>query len=173
MGAIIFFTYILMVFLPSDFPNFWTEFIAGFLGVLIGFNIERFSSSGEKKERKKDLLHKLCDELERIEKQLGHANLLYPNIWKSAVSSGSLMLLSSKDLLKLTPICNFIEGIEYEAKRLRDVKEDFMRTKKVDMNLRWIKESAVQVEKENELKRRIQKLLQDEELWSTLDILHK
>jgi hypothetical protein len=143
--------------------------MATFLGVFVGFYLNRYWESEKKNEDRKDLLRSLRNELEGIEKKLCHANLLYPDIWESAVSSGKLLLLSPEYLFKLKPIYNYIEGIEYEAQRLRDVKEDFKRTGSEEQLQRWVTDSKIQIKKETELQLRIHELLQDKELWNYLE----
>jgi len=161
--------FVLLVFAGlyrEHYFGFLTEFLAALLGVYLAFTIDRYWESQKKKEDRKNLLDNLRAELERIDRKLGHANLLYPRVWQSAVSSGRLTLLfSSEELSKLTKVYNFVEGIEYEAKRLRDAKEDFTRTRSPEMYQRWGRDSKIEIEKEKVLQGWIEKLLQDEKLW--------
>jgi hypothetical protein len=172
LGALAFSIFVLIIFalfFTSYYFDFFTKFSAAVLGVLLAFLIDRYWESEKKNEDRKDLLRSLRDELERIEKHLGHANLLFPQVWESTKSSGQLRLLDVKQLTELAAIYSNIIGIEYEAKRLRDTKEDFMRTQNDNMKIRWGLDSNIQIEREKELQVRIQKILQDKDLWNCLD----
>jgi len=75
-------------------------------------------------------LNALHTELKEIRKKLtGKGNLLFPDIWNSAVSSGQVRLLNSEQVTKLAKVYRAIKGQEYEAKRLRDVAEDYRKSK--------------------------------------------
>jgi len=122
-GTIVFFSIYIWFTMPSQFQDFYTKFVAGFLGVLIGFNLDRIVESSGNRHDKKILLHTLRNELIEINKMLvspspitGDASMLYPDIWDSAISSGQLKLLDLEQITKLSKIYRLIKSIEFEMK---------------------------------------------------------
>ena len=167
VGAVAFFYAYIFIFLQSIFLQFLAEFTAGFLGILIGFSIERYRESGKKNQDRKDLLRDLHDELEEIKGKLtGKAFMLYPDIWDSAISSGQIRLLNSEQVTKLAKVYRQIKGTEYEAQWVRRAGEDH---RSCDTPLRdklwrrWNTLSNIQRDREKKLRAEIDELL--EEKW--------
>lgn len=108
----------------STLFSFLTEFSAGLLGVYLAFTLDRTVENRKKEKERKDLLCDLRDELEESKAKLtGKGNLHFPDIWKSAISSGQIRLLTSEQVRKLSKVYRRIQAIEYEAKVVRQNRE--------------------------------------------------
>jgi len=151
--------------------DFLVEFSAGILGVVAGFSLARSRERWRNEQTKKDLLHNLREELEGIKSKLtGEGHLHFPDIWDSAVSSGQILLLSSEQVTKLASVYRNVRGTEHEAKRVRDLAEEYRLVEaKVGrrsvpeglFNL-WNKYSNIQRDREKKLLKIIEELLKEE-----------
>jgi hypothetical protein len=97
-------------------------FLAPFFGVLVAFIIQWAWVRNENTSSKEKLLKDINKELTSCSQRLvGEGNLLPIDIWKSAVSSGSLKLISHDHKFELASIYFRIECHNYEAEKVRDV----------------------------------------------------
>lgn len=145
-----------------------------FLGVFLAFSLDRAIDWYKRREDRKHLLRDLRNELMEIKGKLtGEGNLHFPDIWDSAVSSGQIRLLRSDQVMKLSSNYRDVKGIEYEAKRLRDLAEEYRLAQAKgqipqDVGYLWGRYSTVQKSREAELLRRIEELLK-EKWWGRLN----
>jgi len=119
---------------------------------------------------KRDLLRDLHDELKETRSKLtGKANLLFPDIWKSAISSGQIRLLNSEQVTKLARVYRDIQATEYDAKWVKQAREDYQAeghptTLKILLD-RWVEYSKRQEEREKDLCKKIEEILK-EKWWN-------
>ena len=147
--------------------NYFTEFVAGALGVFLALNLDDFFKEKTKEKEKKRLLTDLKTELEGISNKLtGRGNLLNPYIWDSAISSGQIRLLDSEQARELSSIYREVKSNEYEAIRCRDLGEEFRLAEARDhkdelkgLNLVWGKYSIILRDREENLKKRVDEAL--------------
>lgn len=100
----------------------WLSFLPPFFGVLVAFLIERTWTFLENRSSKKKLLADIKKELASCSDLLvGQGNLVPTDIWRSAVSSGSLKLIPHDRKFDLASIYFKIECHNYEAEKVRDV----------------------------------------------------
>jgi len=155
------------------FYGFLSEFVAGGLGVFLAFYLNRIIEKAKNKKLKKNLLQDLREELEEIKGKLtGQGHLLYPDIWRSAISSGQIRLLDSNQVNRLAKVYRKIQGLEYEAKRVRDAAEDLRRMgplvsdkERRLLHQRWADYSQILNNLEKELYKMIEEVLK-EEWWN-------
>jgi hypothetical protein len=122
------------IFVFHTFGLYWsfiTEFIAGLLGVLVAFSLDRYIDRRRSKNDRKKLLLDLRLELDRITKQiepllnrLDKPVIFYSEIWDSAVSSGQLRLISSEQLMQFTRLYKFIRESNFTAEKIIDLDEE-------------------------------------------------
>jgi len=147
------------------------ELLITFLGVFLAFTLDRAIDMYYNRRDRRDLLRDLHNELEETKGKLtGAASMLYPDIWDSAISSGQIRLLKSEQVTKLARVYRYIKGTQYEAMRLRDAAEDYRRKTsrgivKAELHLRWQSYSVAQLEREEELRKRIDEILK-EKWWN-------
>ena len=99
-----------------------SEFFGLFFGVLTPFALERVYYMFKNRSNRIELLQSLRSELENCRDLLkGKENLLPTAMWRSATSSGSIMLLSYNQRVQIASVYNQIENYNYEATRERDV----------------------------------------------------
>ena len=160
---------IFRVFGELIFFDYLTEFSATMLGVLFAFNLNRHLESRKQEQVKNDLLCDICDELKESRDKLnGNSNLHFPDIWKSAISSGQVRLLSSEQVRKISSVYEQIQAIEYEAKWVKQTKEDFETCEPNLSNklaMRHGKLAAIQIDHEKKLRIKIEELLK-EKWWN-------
>jgi hypothetical protein len=143
------------------------QLIVTFLGVFFAFMLDRAIDWRKKNQDKKHLVLDLRNELERIKDELtGKGNLHFPDIWDSAISSGQIRLLQSELVLRLESIYRDVKGIEYEAKRVRDLAEVYRLTKAKgqvsgDLEYMWGRYTASLKSGEDDLRKKIEALLQE------------
>jgi len=146
------------------------QLIVTFLGVFLAFTLDRLIDWHKRKQNKSDLLRDLHDELEESRDKLtGKANLHFPDIWKSAISSGQIRLLTSEQVRKLARVYRGIQATEYDAKWVKQAREDYLTcdySVRAKLEERWIQYSDLQRKRENELRERIKELLK-EKWWKT------
>jgi len=100
----------------------WLPFLPPFFGVLAAFLIQRAWSWNEDQSSKKKLLKDIRKELTSCSERLvGQGNLVPTDIWKSAVSSGTLKVIPHDRKSELASIYFKIECHNYEAEKVRDV----------------------------------------------------
>lgn len=125
----------------------WEELLVTFVGLSLAFLLDRAIDRYRDYHNKRILLNELHLELEKIKDGLRSVgNLLYTDIWDSAISSGQVRLLEAKQLAELTRVYAFIKGTSYEAKRLRDAAEDYRRAGgqiPVKARVEYIEQSSV------------------------------
>ena len=145
------------------------QLLVTFLGVFLAFSLDRAIDSYNRRQNRKDLLRDLRDELEEIKRKLrGKGNLHFPDIWKSAISSGQIRLLNSEQVTKLARVYRNIQGAEYEARRFRDIAEKYRaggRSDKERLEEPLVKFSVVHKRRERKLRGKIEELLK-ENWWS-------
>jgi hypothetical protein len=146
--------------------NLVLELVVTFSGVFLAFMLDRGIDRYKEWRSKKDLLRSLSFELKGLEEKLtGNAYKLYTDIWDSAVASGQLQLLGSEQLQKLTRVYSKIKGTDYEAERVRDAKEDFMKENEplaaIQLETNWINLSTSQKKREGKTKGTIDELLKE------------
>lgn len=141
-----------------------------FIGVFLAFLLDRFIDWRKMNRDRRSLLSELHTELVGIKTNLtGEGKLHFPDIWESAVSSGQLRLLNSEQVAKLASVYKQVKGLEYEAKRTRDLAEEYRitdATKAVvpnELRYLWGHYSRVMKANETALSEQIGKLL--EEKW--------
>jgi hypothetical protein len=83
-------------------------FIAGVLGILLGFLLDRGIEYDKDKRLKNDFLNLIRDELKYIKgsiyPQVPAVYLLYTETWDSAISSGIIRLFSTEQVAKLSSL---------------------------------------------------------------------
>lgn len=136
-----------------------------FFGVFLAFMLDRGIEWYKKRRSKNDLLKDLHTELEESrDKATGDANLHFPDIWKSAISSGQIRLLDSEQVRKLAKVYREIQAVEYEAKWVRQAKEDLLtgdNRLKSRLENRWKYYSQHQKTREKVLRKEIVELLKE------------
>lgn len=153
----------------------WATFLA-VLPLLATFLLDRWNDRRKRNRTKEDFLRLIRDELEEKERRLANpdacGNLLYPFMWDSLVSSGIVRLLTREQISQLKGVYKWTEGLDYEAKRLRDTSMDYekARCRGVELEIvnfrnRWIGYSDRTRRRERNLRARINELLQNERLW--------
>jgi len=119
----------LVLYSATTFLNFLTSFVAGILGILIGFGLDRKIEQIKNNRIKRDYLTLIHYELEEIKgkiyPQVKSVNMLYPEIWDSLISSGIIRLLSSEQVTKLSKVYRFIKGTQFEAEWVRRAIEEY------------------------------------------------
>ena len=99
-----------------------SEFFGLFFGVLTPFALERVYHVFRNRSNRRELLQSLRGELENCRDLIkGKGNLLPTAMWRSATSSGNIMLLSYSQRVRIASVYNQIENYNYEATRERDV----------------------------------------------------
>jgi hypothetical protein len=104
--------------------DFGTEFIAGVLGIYLGFAIEGKRKQWERKKSGKELLQQIHGELQQMIQKLTGA--YYPErlqvpIWDSTVASGQLNLFNMEQLRSLTGVYGFVKEVDWDSQRIRDL----------------------------------------------------
>lgn len=137
-----------------------------FVGVFLAFLLDRAIDWHKRKQKIKDLLRDLREELEESRDKLtGNANLHFPDIWKSAISSGQIRLLNSEQVTQLARVYRDIQAIEYNAKWVKQAREDFVAaghpTRRTLLKDRWKKYSKIQREREENLRKEIESILRE------------
>ncbi len=168
----------------------WLSFLPPFFGVLVAFLIQRAWTSLENRSSKKKLLNDIKKELASCSDLLvGKGNLVPTDLWKSAVSSGSLKLIPHDRKFDLASIYFRIECHNYEAEKVRDVgtlaettqtekskaKREFGKEgekliiniiDRTDAQLLWEALSARLKKSAEELKKDIDDLLKQQKIWN-------
>jgi len=169
----------------------WDSFLPPFFGVLAAFLIQRAWASLENGSSKKKLLKDIKKELKSCSDGLvGQGNLVPTDLWKSAVSSGSLKLIPHDCKFELASIYFRIDCHNYEAEKVRDVgilaettqtekpkakwefhKEGepetvFIEFDRTDAQMLWEKLSGRLKNLESNLKKDIDDLLKQQKIWS-------
>jgi hypothetical protein len=148
------------------------QLLVTFSGVFLAFMFDRGVDWYRNRQKKRSLRHDLHNELKVIRDKLtGKGNLHFPDIWDSAISSGQIRLLESEQVRKLTSVYRDVKGIEYEAKRVRDLAEEVrIATAKgvltSDMAFLWNRYTSIQKDRETKLREKINELL-EEKWWGT------
>lgn len=94
----------------------------GLFGVLLAFLIQRIWTACEESKDRHTFLHIIKKELEKCSILLkGEGNLLPIDMWKSAISTGSLRLIPYGTKISLAEIYFRIECHNYEAGKVRDI----------------------------------------------------
>jgi hypothetical protein len=143
------------------------QLLVTFFGVFLAFMFDRGVDWFKNRQKKRSLRHDLHNELKVIRDKLtGKGNLHFPDIWDSAISSGQIRLLESEQVRKLTSVYRDVKGIEYEAKRVRDMAEEVrIATAKGklsdDMAFLWSRYTSIQNDREGKLSKKIDKLLKE------------
>lgn len=143
------------------------QLMVTFLGVFLAFTLDRAIDWRKRSKERKALKCDLRNELEEIKGRLtGKGHLHFPDIWDSAVSSGQIRLLNSGQVTKLASVYRDVKGIEYEAKRVRDLAEEYRLAKAKghvsnDLEYLWSRYSTTQKSREEELLNKIEKLLKE------------
>lgn len=139
-----------------------------FFGVYLAFWMDKRNERNKDEQKRQNLLKDLQFELETIIDNLGKGNLHFPDLWDSAISSGQIRLLESEQVRKLSSVYHDVKGAEYEAKWVRQAKEDHdtadTRLKQKLYN-RWHKYSYIQIDREKKSLEKIRELLQ-EKWWN-------
>jgi hypothetical protein len=122
--------FVIIGFLPVlEFVSFLSGLLAGVLGILVGFSLDRASEEDKDNQIKDEFLKLIHEELTYIRSiiypQTGRVNLLYTDIWDSVVSSGILRLLTTDQVRKLSQVYKDIKGASYEAEWIRRNSEEF------------------------------------------------
>jgi len=113
--------------LLEDIVRLLPQLVVTFVGVFLAFILDRVIDWRKRRQDKKALLRDLRNELKVIGSRLnGKGYLHFPDIWDSAITSGQIRLLSSEQVIKLASVYRDVKGIEYEAKRVRDLAEEYM-----------------------------------------------
>lgn len=116
--------FLFMLFYEKNvFFDFVTQFTAGLFGILLGFSLGMFAEKFKDNEVKQDFLNLIHEELNEIRgliyPQVNAVNLLYTDIWDSAISSGVIRLLTTDQVTKLPKVYKGIKGASYEAEWVR------------------------------------------------------
>ena len=136
--------FIFYIFYPATiFFSFLTSWSAGFLGILLGFALDRWIEQIKDNRVNKDFRSLIRDELTdirgKIYPQTESVFMLYPEIWDSLISSGVIRLLSSEQVTKLSKVYKFIKGTQYEAEWVRRAIEEFNNTPESEKERRqWL-----------------------------------
>lgn len=140
------FVYFVFFFFYSatTFLGFLTSFVAGVLGILIGFGLDRKIEQRKNNRIKRDFLPLIHYELTEIKgkiyPQTETVNMLYPEIWDSLISSGVIRLLSSEQVTKLSKVYRFIKGTQFEAEWVRRAIEEYNNVPPAEKERRqWLK----------------------------------
>jgi hypothetical protein len=157
----------------NELYKYLPQLAVTFAGVYIAFWMDKRKEAIKKEKDKQDLLADLKSELEEIHSRLtGKGQLLFPDIWQSAISSGQIRLLESEQVRKLSKVYREVQVIEDDAKWFRQAKEDMdtaitrSAEEMSEIVLRWTKLSKFQVRKEKELRKEIEGLLEEDWLKS-------
>ena len=151
----------------EELARLFPQLVVTFFGVFLAFMLDRAIDWRKKRLDRKCLVRDLRNELEEIRGKLtGNGNLHFPDIWDSAVSSGQIRLLSSEQVMKLASVYRDVKGIEYEAKRVRDLAEEYRLTQAKgqvpsDLKYLWSRYSAILKSNEDELRKKIEELLKE------------
>lgn len=149
----------------KEFLELLPQLLVTFFGVFLAFMLDRGIEWAKNRRAKNDLLRDLHTELEESrDKASGQANLHFPDIWKSAISSGQIRLLDSEQVRKLAKVYRGIQAAEYEAKWVRQAKEDLLTGEghlKTRLERRWKFYSEGQVNRERILRQEIVEVLKE------------
>lgn len=114
--------------LKQYWDSFYPAVMATFLGIYLGFTIDRIFVRVQRKSEIKNLLKGIRNELEYIK------NRIYPQTkavfriqspeWDSAISSGQLQLLKIEERRALSIVYTTIKYSNYDAMHVRAAAED-------------------------------------------------
>ena len=112
--------------LRQEYPSFLPGFIATGLGVLMAASLTLLRTQGREKWAHNKFLRDIFIELSRNSYRLdSHGYILNTDIWDSGISSGSILVIDSKELQELSEIYYRIETNVYEAKICRQASVNF------------------------------------------------
>jgi hypothetical protein len=132
------------------------------VGVFLAFLLDRIIEREKERETKKELLRNFSHELNRIKGELNEeANLLYPDIYESALTSGRLNLLNTEQITKITNVYGKIREQEHEAMRLRDAKEVYEQTKSKKVELAWLELRVENIHREKDIIKTIEEVMKE------------
>ncbi|MFX0069358.1 MAG: hypothetical protein ACFE7I_09825 [Candidatus Hodarchaeota archaeon] len=143
----------------------WELFVGPFSGVLLAFVIARSYDWWKNRREKTKLLHSLRRELEQcVRKMDGKARLVPIDMWRSAMGSGKVNLLSLKQMERLGRVYHTLSNHNYASKDLWKVS---IKAKiKKDRNTVALWTSLSEYRKEQEEQRRAGVIhLLEEEWW--------
>lgn len=155
---------------------FFIELLATLLGVFTALHFERKHREKEQRERNDTsrlrLLEDIHGELERNAGHLeGKGHRMITDVWDSGVSSGLIQLLDSRKMRRLLKLYHAIKGQEYEARIARQAGEQFRSIPESEIDKsstaygRWSQLSEMGIKREANLKKRINKILNEEDVW--------
>ena len=125
--AFLFFFFFLVVNGLQTALDFWVSWMAGILGIMTGFALDRKFEQTRDERVKNDFLALMRNELTEIRGKIPPQTkiplMLYPEVWDSFVSSGLIRLLSSEQVTKLSNVYKTIKGTQYEAEWVRRLVE--------------------------------------------------
>lgn len=147
--------------------------IGPFLGVLLGFGLERLYSWWSNRRSRRGLLRGAKLELEMGKKRLDEqkGKLIQTDAWQSAIYSGQAMLLRQEIRSRIGQVYFAVDNHNLEAKRVFAVGEEARQSTSTDAQghvtfnqakmEEWTKRSKMLMEEETGLSAAIQGLLND------------
>ena len=162
-------SFLLHPYLQQYWPSFFPDFVATVLGVLMGASLTLLEIMGRQKGAHNKFLRDVFKELKKMPELLnGKGNILNTDIWNSGISSGSILVIDSKELGELSSLYQQIENNVYEAKICRQAGEFPKRLpdglEKDSAQTHWSKLSFAMQQREEKLRNRIEAYLK-EDFW--------
>lgn len=175
VGTVVVFLVFLVFYFYTVFTDFLASWVAGLLGILTGFALDRRIEQTKEVRVKNDFLALMHNELKEIKGEIPPQTntplMLYPEVWDSFVSSGLMRMLSAEQVTKLSSVYRFIKRTQYEAEWVRRVVEehssvpDFEREKKEFLLVRYKFLQDAYERHGKQLSQQIEKIL-EEKWWS-------
>jgi hypothetical protein len=113
-----------MTFYQRDlFLEFVIAYVSGVFGILLGFSLDRLIDRVKDGQTKKEFLNLINEELTEIKRKLdlktNKAEILYTDVWDSAISSGAVRLLSVGQVTELSRVYKSIKSFSFEAEFIK------------------------------------------------------
>ncbi|XHH09548.1 MAG: hypothetical protein ACFCUE_02660 [Candidatus Bathyarchaeia archaeon] len=147
------------LFLPVEFfVDFLIGYIAGVLGILLGFGIQGLINRDKDDLLCKDYLKLIRTELEETKVKLSDSysiDVLYTDVWDSAIFSGTIRLLSAEQVVELSKTYKAIKKYSFQAeiikKRLERLDNLTLREKQAEPYMEEEKrlETRIEITKAN------------------------
>jgi hypothetical protein len=159
------------------FVEFLVGYVAGALGILLGFGIQGLIDLDKDKKTMTDFLTLIHEELLETKVKLAlnteKIEALYTDVWDSAISSGAVRLFNAEQVTKISKTYKAIKNYSFEAELIRNGFEKLKDSPINENKYESFKNNSKTIDLNNEA-RRIKKILnrQIEELlkeswWNT------
>ncbi len=155
-----------------------TVFLGPFMGVLLGFSVDRFIEWLQNRNRKIKFLKDSRNEIKENRDRLkGSGSRMITDVWDSGASIGMMQLLTSEQTQLLSKTYHRIKANHAEAVICRDAAEHYRSLPngplKKQAALRWENLTCDLKKREENLKTALTELIEDKAFWKPLSINSK